>query len=178
MVCSEHPVPHTTWTNIQSQSYNPSLSSWCKIGDTGSKRTEWGLLQMGLHMAWWQGRKEQLLALLFATCQFWTFLDTASSIRHCATQGSFPHKNPSISCWLYFCTCIILGITPPNASLLMSLCNWGPYFTQQCSNLLPCHFEFRVDFVWKKDFTEFYVYIKFNFLKLQIQTPCQVLKYN
>lgn len=134
-----------------------SICHYARLEMKGVKELKGSLLQM----VQWERREDQLLALLFTSSEFWTFLNFVLIINLNKTLYN-PRFIPSqdsqhliLILVLYLHHIRSHSSTPPVSPLPVPLCNRF-HFMQPSSNLVPSCFEFRVDFVYKKDFTESY----------------------
>lgn len=111
--------------NQHGQAHSKKLShpSLFNTGDTGSERTECEFVPNGTPQAWWEGREDQLLVLLFASCQFWIFLDITFNID--LNKTSLHLTLTSIPPNVHF-------LSRSSASLLVIFL-YLPHFTSHCT---------------------------------------------
>lgn len=151
------PITHQpTWTGWFLQLVL-SNCHYARLEMKGVKELKGSLLQM----VQWERREDQLLVLLFTSSEFWTFLNFVLIINLNKTLYN-PRFIPSQDSQHLILVLVLYlhhfrshSSTPPVSPLPVPLRNRF-HFMQQSSNLVLSCFQFRVDFVYKKDFTESY----------------------
>lgn len=151
-----------------------SICHYARLEMKGVKELKGSLLQM----VQWERREDQLLALLFTSSEFWTFLNFVLIINLNKTLYN-PRFIPSqdsqhliLILVLYLHHIRSHSSTPPVSPLPVPLCNRF-HFMQPSSQFLLVLSSGQILYI-RKTSQSLMIYFKFNFLKLQIQNPCQV----